>query len=280
LVKGFKDSSGKFHPTGQIGVSKRTRYAKVRYSNGAGSMQVLEQSVKDFATNRKVAYQKFKANQEDKFQKDLELRRKFRSKLISAYRQARAQNVKSGRDLEKFIRGQIPDLPKDKGINKFVETVIREFKKQEGKLESQKKGKSEEEKAKLDQAFENSLKQSEAQFRVVQAEQEKKFRVESDKRDTENKKEIEKLKKKAQDLEDANTQKEKDRKEADRLEKENASKAEQASAEQKAKESEKMVVQEQKDETTFANEVISELKEDTKEVKQEDFDFGFPEAIV
>ncbi len=259
LVKGFKDRDGKFHPINQGRVGK-TRYAKVRYSNGAGSAQILEKQNRDFANKIKERYNQFKANQEEKFQKDIELRRKFQNKLIVAFRQARAQNVKEGRDLEKFVRQQIPDLPRDKGIEKFVKGVLRDFVKQEARLEKVKSGKSEEEKQKLQDAFEQSIRESEVRFKDAQVDQNKKFREDTEKREKKQNAEIEKLEKKVKDKEDAERKAEKDADEARKKEQQGASQAEQASAEAKAETSEKKAEQEAKEETTFADQVAEELQ--------------------
>jgi len=281
LVRGFKDRDGKFHPIGQSGgVRKSRQTSKVRYSNGSGSAQILEKQNRDFANKIKDRYNQFKANQLENFNDEIAMRRKFRGRLIIAYRQAIRQKIKSGRDLEKFIRGKIPDLPQEKGINKFVTKVLREFKKQEESLEKDKRGKSKEEKEALDTLFEDSLKESEAQFRIVQTDQDTKFRDEVDKRDAKHKKEIEKLEQKAKDAEDSLRQRDKDKADADKKEKEGASQEEQKKADDKAQESEKQAEQEQKEETTFADEVADELKKDQQEAKTEDFSFGFPSEIV
>lgn len=274
MVKGFKDRNGKFHPINQGRVGK-TRYAKVRYSNGAGSAQVLEKENRDFANKIKERYNQFKANQEEKFQKDIDLRRKFQNKLITSFRQARAQNVREGRDLEKFVRQQIPDLPRDKGIEKFVKGVLRDFVKQEARLEKVKAGKSEEEKQKLQDAFEQSLKESELKFREAQTIQNTKFREESEKREKKQNTEIEKLEKKVKDKEDAERQATKDAENARKASKENK-----PQAEAKAEASEKKAEQEQKEETTFADQVAEELQKDKQEAKTEDFSFGFPEEVI
>ena len=279
MVKGFKDRNGKFHPINQGRVGK-TRYAKVRYSNGAGSAQILEKENRDFANKIKQRYNQFKANQDEKFQKDIDLRRKFQNKLITAFRQARAQNVREGRDLEKFVRQQIPDLPRDKGIEKFVKGVLRDFVRQEARLEKVKVGKSEEEKQKLQDSFEQSLKQSEVKFREAQVDQNKKFRDESEKREKKQNAEIEKLEKKVKDKEDAERQAEKDADEVRKKVKQGASQPEQASAEAKADASEKKAEQQAKEETTFADQVAEELQKDKQEAKTEDFSFGFPEEVI
>jgi len=163
MVVGFKRNN-KFIPTGQKMVSK-SRKSRIRYANGAGMDQILEQSIKDFATKRKNAYNAYKANQEEKFNKEIALRRKFQSRLITAFRQAQRQNIKSGRDLEKFIRAQIPDLPKEKDTGKFVVRILRDFKKQEEQLEKSKRGKSPEEKTALEKSFNDSLIESEQVFK-------------------------------------------------------------------------------------------------------------------
>ncbi len=270
MVKGFKDDSGKFHPIGQRGVSKNSRKSRVRYSNGASLL--LDQSIRDFARNRKEAYKTYKANQEEKFNRELEMRRRFQGKLIVAFRQARAQNVKQGRDLEKFIRQQIPDLPKEKGIEKFVQNVLRDFVKQEARLEKEKKGKSEVDKKALQDAFDDSLTRSKATFEKIQSEQDIEFAKEQKKQADKNQKNIQKLEKEAKQADDARKQLEKDVKEAQEKQTKEAT--------EKAEQSAKKVDKEEKDEATFANEVAQELKEDKQELKTEDFSFGFPEEIV
>ncbi len=270
MAVGFK-RDGKFIPTGQKMVSK-TRKSRIRYANGAGMEQILEQSIKDFATKRKNAYNDYKANQEAKFEKEIALRRKFQSKLIKAYRFAKAQNVQSGRDLEKFIRAQIPDLPKEKNTAKFVVRVLRDFNEQEKRLEKAKKGKSEEEQTALQKAFEDSLRDSAIAFQEQQNDQDKKFNAEQKKIDDKNEKNRQKLEKENKEKADAI----KKQKEAQ----EEARKKQTKEAEEKVEQAEKEVKKESQDVTTFAEDVTEELKKDKEEIKTEDFSFGFPEEIV
>ena len=184
MAVGFK-RDGKFIPTGQKMLSK-TRKSRTRYANGAGMDQILEQSIRDFASKRKQAYNNYKANQDAKFEKEIALRRKFQSRLIRAFRLANAQNIKSGRDLEKFIRAQIPELPKEKDTAKFVVNVLKDFKKQEEQLEKSKKGKGKEEQQALQKVFDDSLKDSETEFIKQQTEQDRLFRNEQNRIDGEN----------------------------------------------------------------------------------------------
>jgi len=280
LVSGFKDKDGKFHPIGKSGVRKSRQSAKIRYANDSSLSSMLGQSVKDFAKFNRDKYNTFKTEQDKKFDEELVLRRKFRVSLIKSFRLARAQEITRPKELEKFIRQQIPDLPKGKATNRFVEKVLKEFIKEEKRFKNKLSGKSAEEKEMLETQFEHALDESESQFRVIQAKQDKKFRDDADRREKEYKDKITKLNKEAKDVEDANRQRDKDRADADRKEKAGAPKEEQERAEKKADASEHKAEQEEKQETTFAHDVEQELKKDTAEVKTEDFDFGFPSEIV
>ena len=286
MAVGFK-RDGKFIPTGQKMVSK-SRKSRVRYANGAGMDQILEQSIRDFASKRKDAYNNYKANQEAKFDKEIALRRRFQSRLIKAWRLANAQNIKSGRDLEKFIRAQIPDLPKEKDTAKFVVNVLKDFKKQEEQLSKSKKGKTKEEQQALQKVFDDSLKDSETEFKKVQVEQDRVFRNEQNKIDGENeakrkkarqeadnaekaeqkaREDEEDAKRKQKETEEAVEQARKDKEEADKKEKEaqvaeEMAKQEQAQAQKQDEESakrEQMEVQAQKDKEE-AEEALEEQK--------------------
>jgi len=250
MAVGFK-RDGKFIPTGQKMVSK-SRRSRVRYANGAGMDQILEQSIRDFASKRKDAYNNYRANQEAKFDKEVALRRKFQSRLIKAWRLANAQNIKSGRNLEKFIRAQIPELPKEKGIDKFVVNVLRDFKKQEEQLAKSKKGKGKEEQQALQKVFDDSLKDSETEFIKQQTEQDRLFRNEQNKIDGENEAKRKKARQEAEDAQKAEQKKTEDEINAKRKEKEaevaeEIAKKDKEEADKKQKEAEVAEAQAQKD---------------------------------
>ena len=267
----------KFHPITQYGgVSKNNR---VRYSNNIGSQQLLQESVKLFARKTKEKYNEYKAKQDAKFEKDLEMRRKFEGRLISAYMLARKQQISSPRDLEKFIRQQIPDLPKGKETDEFVVRTLRDFKNRIENLEKSQKGKPKEEQKALEDEFKDSIRESQASFKKIQAEQDKKFVDDQKKYREEINKKLEKLEKEAQEKEDAVKQMKKDFEELQKKKKEGASKEEQQNAQHKADESAKKAEKESKDETTFASDVAEELKKDEAKIEF-DFSESFPSGIV
>ncbi len=279
MAVGFKRNN-KFIPTGQKMLSP-TRKSRTRYANGAGMDQILEQAIRDFASKRKQAYNNYKANQDAKFERELTLRRKFQGKLITAYRQANAQKIRSGRELEKFIRAEIPDLPKDKETAKFVVNVLRDFNKQEEQLEKAKKGKGKEEQLALQKTFDESLTKSELSFKTAQSKRDTEFANQQAKMNKEKEKEIDKLRKEAREADEARKEAEKKAKESAKTQKDpNATQEEKTEAKQEAKQAEQTAQKEEKDETTFADDVAEELKKDTQEVKTEDFSFGFPEEIL
>lgn len=301
MVTGFKDSSGKFHPINQQkGVSRKSR---VRYSNGAGSAQEIDAEVRNFGTKIRDRYNKFKAEQQEEFKRETAIRRKYGGKLITAYRLAQKQQVKDGRDLEKFIRRQIPDLPKDKSTNRFVVNLLREFKKSVKNLEKKKKGKSEDEIKALQSDFEDSLVETQALFDNQQKDQEAQFERDEVKRKSDLKKKIEKQNKEAKEAREAEDERVKKEREAEQA-KEDAKKAEQEAkqasedekkraeadakqaeenakrAEQEAKQAEQEAQKEEKQAENFSTKVFDELKMEEDKLSQPDFDFGFPEEIV
>ena len=218
MAVGFKRNN-KFIPTGQKMVSK-SRKSRTRYANGAGMDQILEQSIRDFASKRKQAYNNYKANQDAKFEKEIALRRKFQSRLIRAYRLAIAQNIKSGRDLEKFIRAQIPELPKENDTKNFVVTILKDFKKQEEQLAKAKKGKGKDEQKALQKVFDDALEKSETEFITQQTEQDRLFRAEQNRIDGEEKAKQKKAREQAEDARKAEQKKTEDEINAKRKEKE------------------------------------------------------------
>ena len=226
-----------FHPITQYrGVSKNNR---VRYSNNIGSQQILQEGIKSFARKTKEKYDQYRAEQDAKYEKDLEMRRKFEGKLITAYMLARKQQISNPRDLEKFIRQQIPDLPKGKETNEFVIRTLRDFKNRIENLEKSQKGKPKEEQKALEDEFKDSIRESQASFKKIQAEQDKKFVDDQKKYREEINKKLEKLEKEAQEKEDAVKQMKKDFEELQKKKKEGASKEEQQNAQHKADESAK-----------------------------------------
>jgi hypothetical protein len=280
LVKGFKDKDGKFHPIGQSGVRKTRQVSKVRYSNDTGLSQILGQSVKDFAKLNRDRYNTWKSEQEDKFQEELVLRRKFRVPLIRAFRLARAQEIRKPKELEKFIRQNIPDLPSGKKTNRFVEKVLKEFIKEETRFKSKIAGKSEEEKKKLETAFEMALTESEAVFNKIEKERDQAF-AKQEKQDTEKfQKKINKLNEEAKKHQDAEEQLRKDNEALKQRMNQDASKADINEAKEKAQGSAQEEKQEQKDETNFASDVFDELARDQQKSESMDFEFGFPSEIV
>jgi len=280
LVKGFKDKDGKFHPIGQSGVRKNRQISKIRYSNDTGLTQILGQSVKDFAKLNRDRYNIWKVDQEDKFQEELVLRRKFRVPLIRAFRLARAQEIRKPKELEKFIRQTIPDLPSGKKTNRFVEKVLKEFIKEETRFKSRISGKSEEEKKKLEIAFEEALTESEKVFNNIQSQRDEAF-AKQEKQDTQKfQKRIEKLDTESKKHKDAEEQLKKDNEALKKRLQQDASKADINEAKEKAQDSAQEEKKEQKDETNFASDVFDELAKDQQKSESMDFEFGFPSEIV
>lgn len=280
MVKGFKDRDGKFHPIGQSGVRKNRQTSKVRYANDTGLTQILGQSVKDFAILNRDRYNTWKTDQEEKFQEDLVLRRKFRVPLIRAFRLARAQEIKKPKELEKFIRQTIPDLPSGKKTNRFVEKVLKEFIKEEARFKSRISGKSEEEKKKLEIAFEEALTESEKVFNNIQSQRDEAFKKQ-EKQDTEKfQKRMDKLDAEAKKHKEAEEQLRKDNEALKKRMEQDASKADINEAKEKAQESAQEEKKEQKDETNFASDVFDELAKDQQKSESMDFEFGFPSEIV
>ncbi len=280
MVRGFKDRDGKFHPIGQSGVRKSRQTSKVRYANDAGLSQILGQSVKDFATLNRNRYNTWKTEQETKFEEDLVLRRKFRVPLIRAFRLARAQEIKKPKELEKFIRQNIPDLPKGKKTNRFVEKVLKEFVKEEARFKSRISGKTEDEKKELEKAFEMALTESEAVFNKIEKERDASFEKQ-EKQDTEKwQKRIDKINAEANKHKDAEEQLRKDNEALKKRMEQDASKADVNDAKEKVKESTKEEKQEQRNETNFASDVFDELAKDQEKSESMDFEFGFPSGIV
>ncbi len=280
MAIGFK-RDGKFIPTGQKMVSK-SRRSRVRYANGAGMDQILEQSIRDFASKRKEAYNNYRANQEAKFDKEIALRRKFQSRLIRAWRLANAQNIKSGRNLEKFIRAQIPELPKEKGIDKFVVNVLKDFKKQEEQLAKAKKGKGKEEQQALQKTFDKSLEDSETEFIKQQTEQDRLFRNEQNKIDGENEAKRKQARKEAEDAQTAEQKKTEDeinakrkQKEAEvaeeiaKKDKEEADKKEKETQEAEAKaQQEQAEAQKQEEESAKREQMEAQAQRDKEEAEE------------
>lgn len=278
MVSGFKDEKGRFHPIQKY--KRSSRRPRVRYSNDSASTEKLNQEVKNFSTKIRDRYNQYKANQLEEFNREIALRRKFQGRLITAYRQARAQQIKDPRKMEKFIRQQIPDLPHDKSINKFVVSVIKDFQQSEKELEKQKKGKSEDEKKALQDDFDNSLKESEAIFKNIQGDQDEKFAKETKKQEEAFKKKIEKLEKQAKEQEEKARQAEKDAEEARRTAQSDASQEEKKEATMDAQESREEAKEEAQQTQDFAQDVFEELKKEEQKINSADFNFGFPQEII
>ncbi|MCP6727129.1 MAG: hypothetical protein KJI69_03835 [Patescibacteria group bacterium] len=277
MVKGFKDRDGKFHPISQ---SKGVRKSRVRYANDSGLSEILSQGAKDFARLNRDRYNDWKSTQNQKFQEDLDLRRKFRVALIRSFRLARAQEITRPKELEKFIRQNIPDLPQGKKTNRFVEKVLGEFIREEKRFKEKIKGKSEAEQKQLNDAFEMALTESEAVFKKIEAERDDKF-AQQEKQDHKkwlNK--IEKLQNEAKQHKEAEKQHQKDIDELNKRMNQGAPKEDVKESKAKAEQSEKKADTEQKQETTFAQDVFDEMAKDQEKSENKDFKFGFPSEIV
>lgn len=278
MVRGYKDAEGNFHPFTKYRGGKR-KSQSYRYANDSGLSSMLEKSIKDFATNRKNQYMKFKEAQDQKFQEEIDMRRRFSGRLITAFRLAQKQNITKPKELEKFIRAQIPDLPKGKDTNKFVEKVLKEFVKQERQFEKKIEGKSEAEQKLLREAFDQSIKDSEERFEAIQKDLDKKFDKQREKNAEEFKKKQEKLKKEEKDRIKAEKDAKKAEQELKEKEQSGASESEVKQAEQKVEQTEKIAEKEAKEEQDFAMDVLEELEKEKQQMNKE-FEVGFPSGIV
>ena len=278
MVTGFKDDKNKFHPITQYAGGKR-KSQSYRYANDSGLSTMLEQSVKDFARNRKNQFQRYREEQNRKFQEEIDMRRRFSGRLIQSFRLAQKQGITNPKQLEKFIRGQIPDLPHGRSTNKFVEKVLKEFVKQEKQFEKNISGKSEAEQKLLRQAFDQSIVDSEKRFEQIQKDLDKKFDEQRKKEEQEFKKKQEKLKKEEQDRVKAQKEAKQAEEELKKKKQSDASQEEIAKAEQKVEQTEKIAEKEAKQEQDFAMEVLEELEKEKQKMSQE-FEVGFPTEII
>lgn len=279
MVTGFK-RDGVFHPITQYrGVSRNSR---VRYANGIGSSQQLNEEAKSFAKKIKQRYEQHKAQQQDDFNRELSLRRKYESRLISAYRLAKRQQINDPKKLERFIRSQIPDLPNDKTMNKFVVNVLRDFKKSEEELARKKKGKSEAEQKALEEDFTASLKASDLIFQKLQKDQETKFAEDQKAFNEKIAKQNEKLKKEVEQAEEARKNAVKKAEDARKTaQNPNATEEEKKKTQEEAGKAEQSAKKEEKESVNFAQDVYDELRKEAEKVSKEtEVEVGFPEGII
>jgi len=276
MVKGFKDRDGKFHPVQNY----HRKSSRVRFANDSGLSEILSKGVKDFATLNRDRYNSWKEVQNEKFQEDLQLRRKFRVPLIKAYKLARDQEITRPKELEKFIRQNIPDLPQGKKTNRFVEKVLGEFIREERRFKQKISGKSEAEQKKLTDAFEMALTESQAVFNKIESQRDEKFAQQEKNDHAKWLKKIERLENDAKKHNDAEKQHNKDMDELKKRMDKGAPKEDVNQAKEKAEQSEKKAETEQKQETTFAQDVFDEMAKDQEKSENKEFEFGFPSEIV
>lgn len=278
MARGFKDTEGKFHPITQYAGGKKKNQSH-RYANDSGLSSMLERSVKDFATKRKNQFKEFKETQNQKFQEEIDMRRRFSGKLIIAFRLAQKQGIKNPKQLEKFIRAQIPDLPEGRDTNRFVEKVLREFVKQERDFSKKIKGKSEAEQKLLKQAFDQSIIDSENRFAEIQKDLDKKFEEQAKKDAKEFEEKQKKLKKEENDRIQAEKKERQAKEELEKKKQSGASESEIKQAEQKVEQTEKIADVEAKEEKDFAMDVLEELEKEKNQMNNE-FEVGFPSEII
>lgn len=279
MVKGFKDSDGKFHPIGNYVKQSSARMSHDRMLRGSDTAQILGRAVADFARKRKENYEIQKKRQSEMFHQELELRRKFSPEIVRAYRQAKKMQITDPQKLKKYIYSKVPELRDDKDTLRFVQSIVNEYIEQERELKRKISGASEAEAKRLQSEFDDAINESKTDFEHYQKEQEKKVKDDI----TSKLKESEELLKKEKS---AREKAEKELKEKIELEKklkdaeqekqdeEQLNKLRQELNKAKAEAESAMKVQE-----NIERDIVEEIK-DIKQESKEEAEVGFPEGII
>lgn len=280
MAKGFKDSEGRFHPTGNY--TKRSPTHKSdqnRMFRGAGTAQIFKMAISDFAQKRKEEFAKQKEVERQRLRNELDHRRRFESGIIRAYILAKQQHITDPKQLKKFIYSRNPDLEDDKDTLQFVQSIVNDFKKQSASFEASITGKGEKEQNRLRAEFDNSIRDTEVFHDALEKDLKQKLDKDLQKELDKSNELLKKEKEKREKVEEALKEKDKKENELKNAQQENKSPEEIKKKIEQVQQAEKKVETAQSEEAKIEKDILEELK-DIEQESKEPLEFGFPEGII
>jgi len=162
LVRGFKDETGKFHPTERTLAKTRAnprlhdKTLQVGIQGSQIAMTIAKQA-KDFAKRKTEEGLVRILETKERQARELQLRRDFEKRLISSFKRARRLQIKDPVLLKNQILIDVPEI-KDSDENlRFIERILNDFiKREKTKDKLINKSKSEEEKDRIETAFDQA----------------------------------------------------------------------------------------------------------------------------
>ncbi|MCP6727225.1 MAG: hypothetical protein KJI69_04315 [Patescibacteria group bacterium] len=162
MVRGFKDETGKFHPTertlGRTRANPRLHDKTLQVGiQGSQIAMTIAKQAKDFAkrkTNEQIVrIQTTKERQA----RELQLRRDFEKRLISSFKRSRSLQIKDPVLLKNQILIDVPEIKDNSENLRFIENILNDFLKREKRKEKAiKKAKTPEEKDRIEAQFDRA----------------------------------------------------------------------------------------------------------------------------
>ncbi len=159
MARGFKDETGKFHPTerrlAQTRANPRLHDKTLQVGiQGSQIANLIKKQASEFAVKRtKEALERIEGAKERQA-RELEIRRDFEKRLISSFKRARKLQIKNPVLLKNQIFIDVNELKDTPENVRFVEKILNDFlKREKTKDKAIKKAKTDEQKIAIEQAF-------------------------------------------------------------------------------------------------------------------------------
>lgn len=163
MARGFKDETGKFHPTERsIAQTANPRLHDKTLQVGIQGSQIatfLKKQAKDFAVKKSKQAEERILGAKDRHDRELEIRRDFEKRLISSFKRARKLQIKNPVLLKNQLFIDVPELKDTPENVRFVEKILNDFiKREKSKDKAIKKAKTDEQKIAIEESFSNAEK--------------------------------------------------------------------------------------------------------------------------
>lgn len=182
MARGFKDESGKFHPTDRTiaGTRANPRLHDKTLQVGIQGSQIaklIKKQASEFAIKRtKEAIERIEGAK-DRQSRELEIRRDFEKRLVSSFKRARKLQIKNPVLLKNQIFIDVPELKDTPENVRFVEKILNDFiKREKSKDKAIKKAKTDDQKIAIEEAFNSAEKLEEEDVKKILAKGETKLK--------------------------------------------------------------------------------------------------------
>jgi len=162
LVRGFKDETGKFHPTERTLAKTRAnprlhdKTLQVGIEGSQISRTIVKQA-KDFARRKTEEGLERILETKERQSRELQLRRDFEKRLISSFKRARRLQIKDPVLLKNQILIDVPEIKDNSENLRFIENILNDFiKREKQKDKAIKKAKTDVEKDRIEESFDQA----------------------------------------------------------------------------------------------------------------------------